>query len=137
MATSPTQRSLADWREHGEYTAVVERWNPHARIRQDLFGFIDILHVGHGTTYGIQCTSRSGLSARKKKILTESTKPSKAHPEGVRYSDVARTLLLAGWKICVEGWDKKPKTQGAGYRVKREWLWVNSVGDLQWTEDKK
>jgi hypothetical protein len=35
---TPTQRSLAYLRAEGWQVAIVERWNPHARIRQDLFG---------------------------------------------------------------------------------------------------
>jgi hypothetical protein len=41
MATSPTQLSLKKLREEGYTVAVVEHWNSFARIRQDLFGFID------------------------------------------------------------------------------------------------
>ena len=43
MATSPTQLSLKKLREEGYIVAVVEHWNSFARIRQDLFGFIDLL----------------------------------------------------------------------------------------------
>ena len=43
MATSPTQLSLKKLREEGYTVAVVEHWNSFARIRQDLFGFIDLL----------------------------------------------------------------------------------------------
>lgn len=39
---SPTQRSLAYLRKIGYRAAVVEKWNPHVGIRQDLFGFADI-----------------------------------------------------------------------------------------------
>ena len=42
---TPTQRTLAECRRRGWTAAVVEKWNPHARIRQDLFGCIDILAV--------------------------------------------------------------------------------------------
>ena len=41
MASSPTQRSLKLLRDEGYTAQVVERWNPHARVRQDLFGVID------------------------------------------------------------------------------------------------
>lgn len=42
---SPTARTLAELRSLGYTSAVVERWNPWAKIRQDLYGFIDILAV--------------------------------------------------------------------------------------------
>ena len=38
---TPTQRTLKHMRERGYTCQVVEHWNPFARIRQDLYGFID------------------------------------------------------------------------------------------------
>ncbi len=43
MSNSPTSRSLAECRKRGWTAQVVEHWNPHAHIRQDLFGVIDIV----------------------------------------------------------------------------------------------
>lgn len=43
--SSPTQRTLAECRKRGYTAQVVEKWNPHARIRQDLFGVIDIVAI--------------------------------------------------------------------------------------------
>lgn len=57
--TSPTQRSLAHLRSLGYRVAVVERWNPHARIRQDLFGVLDLLAVRDGEILGVQTTNAS------------------------------------------------------------------------------
>ena len=47
MAISPTQRTLKRLREKEEYplVTIVERWNAFAKIRQDLFGIIDILAI--------------------------------------------------------------------------------------------
>ena len=97
MATSPTQLTLKKWRKAGYNAAVVERWNPHARIRQDLFGFVDVLCVGTnedgvGETVAIQTTSYANVSARVKKI--------EEMPETVE------SLRDAGWRIIVEGWHK-------------------------------
>ena len=71
--TSPTQRSLAYCRKNGWTVAVVERWNPFAKIRQDLFGCIDILVLDdlEQGPLAAQVTSGSGHSARKKKSLLE------------------------------------------------------------------
>jgi len=44
---SPTQRSLAHLKELGYTAKVVERWNPFAKIRQDLFG-TDVLVLKPG-----------------------------------------------------------------------------------------
>jgi hypothetical protein len=66
---SPTTRSLALLRKEGWRAAVVERWNAHARVRQDLFGFIDILAMDmDGNLLAIQATSASNQAARLKKI---------------------------------------------------------------------
>lgn len=90
---SPTQRSLAFLREEGYVVAIVERWNPHARIRQDLFGFIDLLAIRKGETLAVQVTA-SGVSARIKKIME---------------SDYLNAVRDAGWRIVVHGWRKNSK----------------------------
>tara|TARA_R110000851_G_scaffold93777_3_gene204164 strand:- start:1102 stop:1413 length:312 start_codon:yes stop_codon:yes gene_type:complete len=71
MAISPTQRTLKKLRDSGDYplVAIVERWNAFAKIRQDLFGIIDLLAIDiKGNTVGIQVTSYSNVSARLKKM---------------------------------------------------------------------
>ena len=91
--TSPTMRTLARLRkENYDLVAITERWNPFARIRQDLFGIIDILAIHKGDTIAIQVTSYSNISARVQKI-TES--PSIGF------------IRDAGWTILVEGWKKE------------------------------
>ena len=72
MAISPTQRTLKRLRDSEDYplVSIVERWNAFAKIRQDLFGIIDLLAIdSKGNTVGIQVTSYSNISARVKKIL--------------------------------------------------------------------
>lgn len=71
---------------------MVERWNPHVRVRQDLFGIIDVLAVGNGETVAVQSTSDSNLSARVKKM---------------RQAEVLVTLQESGWRIIAQGWRKK------------------------------
>ena len=93
MTTSPTQLSLRKWRKAGYRVAVVEKWNQHARIRQDLFGIIDLIAICPGETVGIQCTSYSGVSARIKKIED---------------SEAIADIRDANWRVIVEGW-RKPK----------------------------
>lgn len=91
--SSPTQRTLALLRKQGYTAAVVEKWNPHAKIRQDLFGVIDIVAIGNGETLGVQCTSYPNVSSRVKKI-----EACEALPE----------LRKSGWRLLVHGW-RKPK----------------------------
>lgn len=70
---SPTQRALAHCKKNGWVAAVVERWNPYARVRQDLFGIIDlvILDGQGGGPLGVQVTSGSNVAARITKAKAE------------------------------------------------------------------
>lgn len=88
---SPTQRSLAYLRQKGLTCEVVERWNPYARVRQDLFTIIDIVALDDGQTLGVQTTSWPNVSARVKKIADCEHLPA---------------LLRAGWILEVHGWKK-------------------------------
>lgn len=87
--TSPTQRSLAHLKASGYCAQVVERFNPYAKVRVDLFGFIDIVAIRDGEILGVQTTSRGNMSARVQKILLI--------PE-------AKIWLKAGGLIVVHGW---------------------------------
>ncbi len=87
--TTPTQKSLAHWRAAGYRVAIVEHWNPWAKVRQDLFGMCDLLAIGNGETVCVQTTSSGNVPARVRK-LTEA----EALPE----------MLRSGWRVVVEGW---------------------------------
>jgi len=65
---APTQRSLKYLRDRGYYAAVVEHWNPHAKVRQDLWA-CDIIaeHPTHGLAL-IQTTTRGNMNARLAKM---------------------------------------------------------------------
>lgn len=91
MSSSPTQRSLKIMRERGFVCEITERWNPFAKIRQDLFNFVDILCVKDGITVAVQTTSYGNISARIKKIEALETYP---------------IVRSAGWVILVQGWKK-------------------------------
>lgn len=91
MASTPTQRSLKHMREQGYLCEVTERWNPFAKIRQDLFNFVDILCIKDGKTVAVQTTSYSSMSARIKKI------------QGLDSYPIVKS---AGWEIVVHGWKK-------------------------------
>jgi hypothetical protein len=95
MKQSPTQLSLNHLRKTCDAVQVVEKWNPHAKIRQDLFGFIDILALDGGETIAVQSTSWSHVSSRAKKISE---------------SPLVGAVRDAGWRIIIHGWRKNPKT---------------------------
>jgi hypothetical protein len=98
--TSPTQRSLKHWREQGYLCAVVEHWNPHVRIRQDLYGFIDVLAIKGEDIIGVQACVGGDVSKRIAKIT-----------EHANYAQV-----IAAMRIVVHGWRKN----AAGRWVLRE-----------------
>lgn len=62
----PTQRSLNLLRSQGYTVYVVESYNAFAKVRRDLFGFIDIcaIHPDKKGVLGVQTTSGSNLAAR-------------------------------------------------------------------------
>lgn len=90
---SPTQRTLTMLREAGYTAWVTEHWNHFAKIRQDLFGFIDILAIRSGEILGVQATSAPNVWARVRKILDSIYSP---------------LWLSAGGKIKVVGWKQVP-----------------------------
>lgn len=90
--TSPTQRSLKHLRDLGyPLVQVVERWNPYAKVRQDLFGIIDVLAVSDNSIVAVQTTSGSNVSARITKM---------------RESVALPILKKAGILVVVHGWRK-------------------------------
>lgn len=113
---SPTQRTLAALRDRGMTAAVVEKWNAFASpfgIRQDLFGFIDVLALdperpGHGFL-GVQCCAGSGLAAHRTKIIVECNQE-------------AFAWVRAGGRIEIWGW-RKVKLERGGKAMR----WVPRV----------
>ena len=71
--SSPTQRSLQHCRKNGWIAGVVEKWNQWAKVRQDLFGCIDIIVIDdlEQGPLAVQATSGSGHAARRKKSIAE------------------------------------------------------------------
>lgn len=70
---SPTQRALAFCKEQGWTVQIVEKWNQWAKVRQDLFGCIDLVVLdGAGSgPLGVQVTSGSNVAARLTKARAE------------------------------------------------------------------
>lgn len=93
--SSPTQRTLKHLRAQGYRAEVVERWNPHARIRQDLFTIIDVLALSETEVVAVQTTSASNMKARINKISE---------------ADILPLLLKLEWRVIVHGWKKNAKT---------------------------
>lgn len=88
---SPTERSLKYLKGLGYKAAITERWNSFAKIRQDLFGIVDVLALKPGETLAVQCTSSTNVSSRVNKVADHENTP---------------WLRDAGWRIEVHGWTK-------------------------------
>lgn len=90
---SPTQRSLALLREAGYRCAIVEKWIPQTKRRNDLFGFVDLLAIRDNETLAVQTTSGSNVASRITKITEDC-------------ADALADVRAAGWRIEVHGWRK-------------------------------
>jgi hypothetical protein len=97
---SPTARTLAAMRAAGYVAEKVEYWNPHARVRKDLFGGIDIVAVADGPggrvqIWGVQATSGTNHGARVVKLLAE--------PKLRRWVACGGLLSVVSWRKLASG----------------------------------
>lgn len=119
---TPTQRTR-DWlKRRGVLNAIVERWNSFAPrgdggkgLRQDLFGFADILAIGPRIV-AIQVTSGTNVAARVEKIYD---------------TTAARTWLEAGGLIEVHGWRKAgPRGKRKTWQIRRVAIEIDGMGAM-------
>jgi carbonic anhydrase len=108
--SSPTQRTLAKLRsESWPLVQVTEKWNQFARVRQDLFGFIDCLAIRGDEVLAVQTTSAANVSARIHKL---STLPAVSH-----------WLESATRKLVIHGWAKRgAKGKAKRWTCREVWL---------------
>ena len=102
---TPTQRTLKALRASGLNCWIVERWNPHVRIRQDAFGWIDILAYSPAGIIGVQSTGQDFAGHRRKML-------------GERAEQV-RGWLDAGGHAELWGWRKVKAKRGGKAMVWR------------------
>lgn len=100
----PTQRSLALLRKRGYTVYITEYWQAYAKIRKDLYGWIDIMAINPETqeTLGVQTTTGTNLSARIKKA------------EGL---DAYHEWLKCGNVAEFHGWRKILKKKGGKLKI--------------------
>lgn len=96
---TPTQRSLKMLRDDGYFVAVVEKWNPHVRIRQDLFGFADLIAFKDNDVLLVQTTSGSNVAARISKI--------NENPIALLWKTENRKIVVHGWRKTGERGKRK------------------------------
>lgn len=103
---SPTQRTLQNLRSRGYFVEVVERWNPHAKIRQDLFKWVDLVAVKAGEPIlGVQTTSGPNASARIQKA--------QGNPALSHWLRAGGRLAVFAWaahkrRLVTGGWSTRP-----------------------------
>lgn len=117
---SPTTRSLARLKSDGWTSAIVEKWNPHARIRQDLFGCIDLVAVRPGCVLGVQACAGASHAARRTKAEEEPR---------------LREWLRAGATFQVWSWSKQgPHGKRKLWTLRRETAVLTELGGIAWKE---
>lgn len=97
---SPTQRTIRELRNQGTICGVVERFNQHVGphgIRQDLFGFIDLIALAPNGIIGVQCCAGSGHADHRKKIMA---------------NEVVPEWLKSGGRIQIWSWSKRKLKRG-------------------------
>lgn len=97
MATSPTQRTKKWLLENGWiFVDITEKWNAWAKIRQDLFGCIDLLAIRPGRMLGVQTTTGDNHANRRTKILS---------------SEKAKMFVESGAELWIITWRKTVKNK--------------------------
>ena len=104
----PTRKRLTD---DGYLVENVEKYNTFSRKKNDLWGFIDFLAIRRDEVLAIQVTSKSNMSARRKK-MTEHENIGKVREAGIRIEiydlkkfeseNIKLKNLLQGYKKVIE-----------------------------------
>lgn len=97
---TPAARTLALLKDEGKLVQSVERYNSFSKTRKDLFGFIDIIAIEPGVTWGIQCTTKASMSAHYKKICTE------CEDEAIAWLEAGNRIELIGWYEDLTAWPR-------------------------------
>lgn len=135
--SSPTQRSLALLRKSWPLVQVTEKWNQFAKVRQDLYGFCDVLCVRDHWILAVQTTTAGHIGARYEKMR---------YLPSVRYWLDTR---LGNRLIHIHGWKKTGKrgarktwkcqtailTLGSTHNV--EIIWLADTGAVEMAQEVK
>lgn len=104
---SPTSRSLKALRDAGYLAGIVEKFNHHANVRQDLFGFADLIAVAaHRDPQRIliQTTTEPNRSSRLAKM--------RGLPEVRRCIQAGVSVELWTWRKLAGKWRLRRSTLG-------------------------
>ena len=102
--TSITQRTLKYLRAAGYVCGIVEHWNSFCRVRQDLFGFIDIIAIDTKgkRIIAVQTTSGSHHSDRVTKIKMEE--------RAIDWTEGGGSIMMISWTKAGEKGKRKAWT---------------------------
>src|SRR3974390_1777944 len=109
MPAIALQRSKAWLEEKGWHVAIVEHWNQWARIRQDLYGLMDLVAIRHDLkgVWGINACDDNGgaIQAHVRKYLDGWTD----EKTGKRYEPNPHlsVWLCGGNRFSIMGWGKR------------------------------
>jgi hypothetical protein len=94
----PTRKRLT---EQGYLVENVEKYNTFSRKKNDLWGFIDFLAIKRDEVLAIQVTSKSNMSARRKK-MTEHENIGKVREAGIRIELWGFYKEKNRWQVKIE-----------------------------------
>jgi hypothetical protein len=94
----PTRKRLT---EEGYLVENVEKYNTFSKKKNDLWGFIDFLAIRRDEVLAIQVTSKSNMSARRKK-MTEHENIGKVREAGIRIELWGFYKESNRWKVKIE-----------------------------------
>lgn len=130
-STSPTQRTIAECKKRGWIAGVVERWNPHVRIRQDLFGVVDLIAIvppelmhGYVDAEGNTLMRSGAILAIQCGVNTSGQHA--AHRDKILAEPRAKAWVDAGGRLELWSWAK----QGDRGKVKRWQLRVETYAEM-------
>jgi len=115
---TPTQRTLRELKNRGFVCGIVEKWNSFAKIRQDLFGIIDIIALDPTRgVVGVQSTG-SAFAAHDKKLLDEKAQAS------------LDWLQTPGTVLELWGWRKVKRKRGGKAMIWQPRIKIYKVEDF-------
>ena len=115
MSAVALQRSKKYLEDKGWHVAIVEKWNQWAHIRQDLYGFADLVAVRHDSNgvWAINaCEDNGAVQAHQDKYINGWDDPKRGR-QPPNYT--LPVWLSAGNRFSIFGWGKR-SSDGRGSR---------------------
>ena len=111
---SSLSKTTQELKKHDIPYQIVEVWNSHAKVRQDLFHIFDIIALDNGIV-GIQ-VCMTDITAHREKIM-------------VKHATIAKTWLLCRGRIEVWAW-RKLKARKKDGKLAKNSIWKPRIIDI-------